>query len=81
MRNQGEPELGTAIDDAATDRPVVGRADPDLNCRDRREVQGLVQLRTVDIADADSRDQLLVDEPADALASIRASYEGLTRLR
>ena len=76
VRDHGEPELGAALDDAATDRPVVERADPDLNGRDRREVQGLVQLRTVDVADADSRDEPSSTSRASARTDVAHGVRG-----
>ena len=63
VRDYGDSELGTAFDDTSTQSPVVEGIDRDLDGRDRRELQCLVQLHAVDVADADSRHQAVGDEP------------------
>ena len=60
-----DSELGAAFDDTSAQSPVVEGADRDLDGRDRRELHGLVQLRAVDVADADARDQAVGDEPCE----------------
>ena len=61
--DERDPELAAAIHDPAAERAVVEDAQRDLHCGDRREVDGFVQLRAGDVADADSPDEAVVDEP------------------
>ena len=44
-----DPGLRAALDDAAAERPVVERAQRDLDGGDRRELERLVELRAVDV--------------------------------
>ena len=49
-----DPELGAALDDATAERAVVDRAQRDLDGRDRRKLERLVELRAVDVRDSDA---------------------------
>ena len=62
VRHQCDPGIRTALDDPAAKRGVVEDAECDLHDRDRGELEGLVQLRAIDVADTDTRDEPVVDE-------------------
>ena len=60
-----DSELDAAFDDTSAQSSVVEGADRDLDGRDRRELHGLVELGAVDVADTDSRDQAVGDDPCE----------------
>ena len=57
VRDQRDPELRAALDDAAAQRTVVEGRERDLHRRDRRELERLVQLAAVDVREPDATDE------------------------
>ncbi len=63
MGDHGDPLLGAPLDHAAPERLVVVRAERDLDGRDRRQFERLVQLETVDVREPDVPHETFVCEP------------------
>ena len=63
MREQREPELLAALDDAAAESSVVERRERDLHGRDRCELERLVELGAVDVREPDPPHEAVVREP------------------
>ena len=57
VREERDPELVAALDDAAAERPVLERAERDLDGRDRGDVERFVELAAGDVAHADTLDE------------------------
>ena len=63
MRDHRDPLLGAPFDDAPAQRTVVERAQRNLDSRDRRQLERLVELTAVDVREADTADDAVVEEP------------------
>ena len=63
MGDHGDPRLGTSLEHPAAQSTVVERAETHLDGRDRRELERLVELAAVDVADADPPRQSLLADP------------------
>ncbi len=62
MGDHGDPGLGAALDDSSSEGAVVVDAERDLHRRDRRELERLVELESVDVRDSDAPHEPFVDE-------------------
>ena len=63
VRHHCDPFLRAPVDDAPAQRAVVERAERDLDRRDRRQLERLVELPAVDVRETDAADETVVDEP------------------
>src|SRR5262245_63016851 len=57
--------LEAALDDSAAESAVVEDAERDLDSRDRRELERLVELHAIDVRETDPPHEALVDEPGE----------------
>ena len=60
-----QPGLEAALDDTAAERRVVERAQRNLDRRQRSELERLVELRAIDVGDADARSQPVFVDPSE----------------
>ena len=60
-----QPGLEAALDDTAAERGVVERAQRNLDRRQRSELERLVELRAIDVGDADARSQPVFVDPSE----------------
>ena len=65
MREQRQPELVAALEDAAAECAVIEARERNLHCCDRRELERLVELPAVDVRDPDAPNEALVREPGE----------------
>ncbi len=73
MGDDGDARLGAAVDEASTEGAIVEGAERNLDCRDRCELERLVQLAAVDVGDPHALHEALIDE------SDRRAHRGLPR--
>ena len=60
-----QPGLEATLDDTAAERGVVERAQRNLDRRQRSELERLVELRAIDVGDADARSQPVFADPSE----------------
>ena len=60
-----QPGLEATLDDTAAERGVVERAQRNLDRRQRSELERLVELRAIDVGDADARSQPVFVDPSE----------------
>ena len=65
VRDQRDAGLGAPLDDSAPERAIVEHAQRDLDRRDRRELERLVELAAVHVRHADPLHEPLVDEASE----------------
>ena len=80
VRDQRETLLDAALQDSASKRAVVEGTERDLDSRDRRELERLVQLAAVDVRDAHAPHQAFVDETAERADSRSPRRAGIGRV-